>query len=110
MCNIPRLFLRKKYWNYHTFHSNHLGISSIYYEIETIKVILPQEEIYEIFVLDEDNNKEINVGQNGILFFITNYKDNEQKIFVDDIYIEEKTEFKTTIVDENSNNYEVICR
>ena len=60
-------------------------------------------------VLDNDNNKEINVGENGIIYFFTNYMDIDNEIF-DKNDIEEQTEYKATISDKNYNDYNVTCR
>jgi len=53
-----------------------------------------------------DNNKEINVCQNGIIYFITDYNDNETNIFDPNDIIE----FNTTIEDKNLNKYSTKCR
>ena len=66
------------------------------------------DEKYYIYVSDEENNQEIDIGKNGIVYFITKDKD-ENNIFNGN-NLEEKTQFKTTITDINSNNYDVICR
>ena len=101
-CTIPiDHFIGKKTGPYRIQHSNHESVSTIYYESSPINVILPEEKIIEIYVKDEDNNKEINVGQNGIIYFITDYNDNETNIFDPNDIIE----FNTTIEDKNLNKY-----
>ena len=109
-CEITKdYFLGENYNNfYDTYHLNHEGNLVIYNEINSIKVILSKEDSLNIFVLDKYNNQEIKIGQNGIIYFITNYTD-KINIF-DSSDIEEKTEFKTTITDNNKNNYNVTCR
>ena len=102
-------FLNHILTNYRTLHSNHEGESSIYYESSVIKVILPEEDIIKIFIKDEDNNQEINIGKSGIIYFITNYTDKVEKIFNDN-NLEDKTEFKATLSDNNFIKYDAACR
>ena len=108
-CNIPNThFIGKKSGNFNIYHTNHLGQSVINYESSLIKVILPEEDIFEIYVNDQYNYQEIKVGFDGIIYFVTNYTDN--KNIFDATDIEEKTSFSTTITDETYYNYNVICR
>ena len=108
-CNVTKEhFLGKKSGSYQTLHSNHEGNFVPYYESASINVTLPEEEIVEILVTDEENKEEIVIGEKGIIYFITKYKD-EQNIFKGN-NIEDNTEFKTTITDQKSNNYDVTCR
>ena len=101
-------FIGNQTGSFRTLHSNNLGELTSYYESSNISVILPKEEIVEILVSDKDNNYEINIGDKGIIYFITEYKD-EQNIFnAEDIV--EQTEFITSIIDKNLNNYNVTCR
>ena len=109
-CFISRAhFLKNNLTNYRTLHSNHEGEYDIYYESPIIKLILPEEEITKIYIKDEDNNQEITIGKNGILYFITNYTDQENKIF-NDINLEDKTEFNATLSDNNFIKYDATCR
>ena len=93
---------------YNTHYTNYFGDIVTYYEANPFNVILPQRNIINITIEEEDNNNTILIGQKGILYFITNY-DDEMNIFnISDI--EAKTLFKTTITDEEGNNYNVKCR
>lgn len=49
------------------------------------------------------------IGEKGIIYFVTDYNDNERNIF-DASDIEEKTKFKTKINDENQNEYNANCK
>ena len=48
------------------------------------------------------------VGLNGVIYFETSY--NDTKNIFDSSDIENLTSFKTNIIDENENKYNVICR
>ena len=93
---------------YNTYYRNDLGQLSIYYDASPFYVILPEKGI-ELQILDEDNKEEINVGQKGTLYFITNYDDSKYNIF-DGSDIEQKTIFINTVEDEYQNKYNVTCR
>ena len=51
----------------------------------------------------EDNKNAIIIGKNGIIAFVTDYKDNDS-LFNEDV------EFNTKIKDDSGNEYEVNCR
>ena len=55
------------------------------------------------------NNDKYGFGKNGVLSFITTYKDSSKKIFYNDIALE-KFIFNTSIIDENDNKFNVTCR
>ena len=104
-CNVPYIhFIGKQSGNYYTYHSNHLGELSQNYEISAIKVNLPTENIINIFIDDYYNQHEINIGPNGIIFFITDYNDNNH------IFDSEKISFETSIFDEYKIHFNVTCR
>ena len=108
-CNVSiSHFVGEESLYYDTYHLNRHYALSINYEANKINVTLPKEDTIEIYVNNEDNNKTINIGKNRLIYFITNYTDNEN-IF-DESDIEEKTTFKTVIADERYTNYEVTCR
>ena len=107
-CTVsPTHFGGKENGNYNTYHMNHYNAYSIYQDSSPINVILPKNRI-ELYIKDEDN-KLINLGQNGLLYFVTNYTDNETNIFEEND-IEEKTQFKTVIYEESKEKNEVNCR
>ena len=108
-CTVPIYhFIGRKNGYYDTYHVNHQGDLSINYEVNAINVKLSEEDIIEMYVNDEDNNNEINIGQKGLIYFISNFTDNENIFDISDI--EEKTQFETQIADQNYNNYLVTCR
>ena len=91
-CIVPFIhFIGKKTGNYSTYHSDYLDIPSLNYEISPINVVLPTENIIEIYVNDKDNQQSINIGQNNMLYFVTNYSDNMNIFNADDI--EKKNKF-----------------
>ena len=100
-------FLGKKSGAYRPIHSNHNDVPVEYYESSSFKVTLPKENIAEIYVTDEEN-KEVEIGNNGIIYFITKYKDEKNILNGNDI--EEKTEFNTVITDKYANVYKTTCR
>ena len=102
-CIVSKEYFKGKESGYYrTYHSNIKQAIAEFYESPNINVI-----IGEIYVTDEDNSEEIVVGEYGIIYFKTKYMDNQNIFDINDI--EEKTEFKTTLSDENSTNYDVVC-
>ena len=104
-------FMRNSTGEYYILHSNHEHLLTQYHEAGKIKVIVPEEELFEIniFINDIDNTRKISLGKNGIVYFITNYSCTEDNIF-NSSDVEEQSEFKTTITDENLLNYNVTCK
>ena len=108
-CTVHKYhFIGKQSGTYRTLYSNHEKNFIEYYESSSLKVTLPKEEIIEIIISDEENKQEIDIGENGVVFFISKYKD-EKNIFNSNDIVE-NTEFNTTITDKNLNNYESTCR
>ena len=71
--------------------------------------ILNDEEI-SINIKKEDNQKIIEIGKKGTLYFKTDYNDNETNIF-NSSDIEEKTIFQTSFTEINSSDiYNITCR
>ena len=102
-CTIPVLhFEEKENDYYYTYHLNHLNEYSIYYEANPIKIILAKWKI-EIGIEDKDNQNPIKIGQKGVLYFVTNYKDTEN-IF------DEENSFKADFTDSIGNKiYNTDC-
>ena len=94
---------------YYTYYTNHLGELSKYYEASPFYVIMPEHKLIQMVILEKDNNKTLNVGINGTLYFVTDYNDNDMDIF-NSSDIEEKTKFNNIITDTYGNNYTVSCR
>ena len=59
-------------------------------------------------IIKEDNDKNIQMGQYGTLYFTTNYTDTENIFNISDI--EEKTKFEAFVVDDKNNKYQTVCR
>ena len=112
---FKRCIIRKEYFNnyygihhFYIQHTNNINSSSIFYEISPIGVKLRQSHEIILRINIEDNNKLIKVGEKGVLFFVTNYNDSENKFDIKDI--ENETIFDSKIVDKNENEYNVSCR
>jgi len=90
---------------YHTYHPNHLNEYSIYYDANPINIILPKWKIkVEIGIEDKDNVNPIKIGQKGVLYFVTNYKD-EENIF------DEEYPFTAEFTDSKENEiYQSECK
>ena len=80
------------------------------YDADPIYIELPENNNdIELRIKEEYNKNIIKIGNNGTLYFITDFDDYSSNIF-NHADIEEKTRFNTTIVDEERNIYDVICR
>ena len=90
---------------YHTYHLNNLNEYSIYYEANPVDILLPKWKIkVEIGIEDKDNINPIKIGQKGVLYFVTNYKD-EENIF------DEEYNFKADFTDTKENRiYQTECK
>ena len=79
------------------------------YGLNSKVTILEEQNEINLIIKEKNNNNTINIGANPILYFITDYNDNEANIFnISDI--KEKTIFNTTIMDNNKINYDANCR
>ena len=109
ICEVPmEHFTSHKDAYYYTYHMNHNNETSIYYAATPFKVIMPDENVIFIKIYRKDNRRII-VGNQGTIYFNTDYNDNKRNIFnISDI--EEKTIFETTAVDDYDNVYNLICR
>ena len=107
---------------YNLYQLNRINTYSIIYEVPPFEVILPKRKAINIKIKEKDNKDPIKIGEKGILYFITNYNDNERNIF-DVSDIEEKTKFETLISDSirskiiscglwkpNNDNLRIICK
>ena len=115
-CIVPKEHFMLKESNHSfisfiTLHSNHAGLLSQYYESAGINVIFPKENYTQIFIYikEEDNKRTINIGNKGIIYFLSDYICYEENIF-NSSDIEEKSEFKTSITGTDLNNYNVTCK
>ena len=93
---------------YNLYHLNRLKTYSILYEVSPFEVILPKNKIINIKLKSKDNGSGIDIGEKGIIYFITNYNDNERNIF-DPSDIEEKTKFEAKIYSNIKSNI-INCR
>jgi len=93
---------------YNLYHLNRLNTYSILYEVSPFEVILPKTKNIDIKIKSKDNENNIDIGEKGIIYFITNYNDNERNIF-DPSDIEEKTKFEAKIYSNIKSNI-INCR
>ena len=110
ICSVPLSHFEDKGFSYYfyTHHLNHLGGYSTYYEINPFKVILIKN--VEIGIEDKDNINLIKIGQKGILYFVTNYKDIDNILNPSELNI---FTFEGNFTDskEKENNYYItICK
>ena len=105
-CNISvSHFLNMKSGNFYLHYSS----TKRYYDLSPIKVILPNS-LLEINIESGDNIEFINIGDKGLLYFKTNFNDNETNIF-DVSDIEEMTNFIATLNFDFLVSYtEIKCR
>ena len=93
---------------YLTRYSNKYKVNLISYDSRPIRVILNQDLFITLLIEEQNNQNEINVGEKGVIYFITNYNDTENKF--DPLDIEEKTKFNHSVYDLNNNEYNVSCK
>ena len=93
---------------YSIYHRSHLNESVIFYELAPLEVKMPKDNEINLRITKEDNVNSIKIGNKGILFFITNFYDYENKLNYDDI--ESKSSFESKVIDKNNNEYNVKCR
>ena len=104
-CNVPlEHFLGKKGGYYFTNYNYNYTL----YDASPFNVILPPDDLVVLRIKTYYNNKGILIGNNGTLYFNTDYDDSSKNIF-DNFEIEEKTGFNTTITDKELNVYNVEC-
>ena len=107
-CIINKNIFREGLSQYYNLsHNNYYNNKVYFYELAPIFVKTPNYKEIILRIKKENNMNTIQVGNNGVLCFITNYNSNS-KIFYDDI--ETITAFKSQVVDENNNKYDVNCR
>ena len=88
---------------YYTFYINHLFETTIYYNLLNFEVIFPHENVIELSI-DKENNKNMQyIGQDKILYFITNYSDTSN-IFD----LSENSKFSFNAKFSNDKNHKVI--
>ena len=63
--------------NYSLLYQNSNGGLSTFYEINPFEVFITENKTIEFTIEEEDNNKVIMIGKNGVLYLVTNYKDTE---------------------------------
>ena len=109
-CVVPRShFQAKESGYYYTRYLNQNGNFVINYDIDKFNVTLPPNpNIIKIELEEKYNSFYMVVGLNGVIYFETSY--NDTKNIFDSSDIENLTSFKTNIIDENENKYNVICR
>ena len=93
---------------YYLYSLNLLKTNSILvYEVPPFEVILQKTKTVDIQIKEKDNMELFLLGEKGIIYLVTDYKDNENIFNISDI--EEKTKFETMIYDSVNSNT-VNCR
>ena len=110
-CNVTKNhFSRKTNGYYYTYHLNNLSEYTPSYFTNPIKVILPIQNEFPLYIKKEYNNFDRIIGQNGTIAFITDYNDIEFHL-LNNSFLEENTTFQTSLIDEVNNEiYNVSCR
>ena len=112
-CIVPKSHFRgRKSGYFNTYHYNHEGDYSIFYDSPLFNVILPMKNKIELNINDENNGNTLFIGLNGVLNFILDYNDSETNIF-EASDLEEQTVFDTNMTIDNENGTEsanVTCR
>ena len=104
-CIIPKShFYGKEDGYYPILFFNYLNNKTISYQLSPIQVILPKENDIVIRIKKEDNKDIIKIGQKGILYLMTDFKD-ENNIFKD-----EHISINSTIKDQNNYKCNVNCK
>ena len=82
-CIVPKShFENKQNGYYYTHNDNHTNKFTQFYESSPFKVILPEDNNKITLRIKKENNPNtIKVGKEGIIVFVTNYDDNQRKIF-----------------------------
>ena len=100
LCNVPLShFTNSSIEYYNLYYNTSEKTFSIVYELTPFKVIFNLKTI-EIAIEDNDNKDLIKIGQNGIIYIITNYNDPEN------IFIESELEgfnFEVSFTDGKAN-------
>ena len=109
-----RCFIHKDYFKdiknqsyYYIYHQNHLSRSSIFYELSPIQVKLPKDNNIIIRLKKEVNFEPMIIGIKGVLYFITDYYDNEINIFNGK---EDTISFDSTLEHTKENEYNATCK
>ena len=107
LCNVPSShFTNSSIEYYNLYYNTSEKTFSIVYELTPFKVIFNLKTI-EIAIEDNDNKDLIKIGQNGIIYLITNYNDSEN------IFIESELEgfnFEVSFTDGKANeDYKSSC-
>ena len=90
---------------FNTYHLNYEN--EIYYDSPAIQVRLPY---INIKIKDIYNANIINIGLDGILYFESDYNDDEKYKIFNSFDIEEKTSFETLIDVDDNFTYSIQCR
>ena len=107
-CVVKKQYFQGKYGD--QYYYIHYGTSSNYqlYKLSPILIKMPKENDIILVINSLNNNNPVKVGNEGILYFITDFTDSNNIFNYTDI--EENTEFSSNCVDESKNEYNVDCR
>ena len=105
-CTVPLIhFKNKTSGYYYTHHINNLNKYIIFYESSPFKIILPKIE--NISIKKEYNKEQIKILTNGVFFLVTDFNNQEKKIF----NTNDNITFVGTLIDHYyEDSYEVNCK
>ena len=108
-CILPAShFKNKTSGYYYTYHENEDGVWQILYDADPIYVKLLDDDSVVIRIKEDYNKNVIKIGKKGTLYFTTDYNDTENNYF--DFDSDRKTNISTVLLDEQGNEYDVICK
>ena len=94
---------------YYLYHKNNEGKNVRFYELSPIYIRIPKNTDIVLRVKKEDNKDLIQIGNNGVICFITDYYEAEDTVLYN-IDLDTITSFESKITDENQNEYNVNCK
>ena len=109
-CVVPITHFDNKGTNYYNTYHKYTGDYIMHYELSPIHVKLPEADEVVMRITLENNKEEKEIGEKGVLVFITDYNDEAKQIFNGTDWTEENIEFEAKIRDENNNEYNTKCK
>ena len=73
-CEVPNSHFKEGGYYNLLYNNSNEGFSAIY-ELTPFEVILPEKRKIEFVLEEKDNNNLIKIGQNGVIYLVTNYID-----------------------------------
>ena len=105
-CTVPLSYFHKQNSSEKYYYTNFTAIEINYY-LPRVKVIKPKNSI-NINIYEKDNKEKIFLGQNGLIYFTTNYIDEKNIFKTSDM--EEKIKFSAKIKTQKDEIYKLNCK